>query len=50
MEYRENEKCAAGLKAFIEDTELQKKIEENIKDSDFSNSDEFKKIVEITEG
>lgn len=46
----ENEKCAAGLKAFIEDTELQKKIEENIKNSDFSNSDEFKKIVEITEG
>ena len=46
----ENEKCAAGLKAFIEDTELQKKIEENIKNSDFSNSDEFKKLVEITEG
>ncbi|MEE0981255.1 MAG: glycosyltransferase, partial [Acutalibacteraceae bacterium] len=46
----ENEKCAEGLKAFIENTELQKKIEENIKISDFSNSDEFKKLVEITEG
>ena len=33
----ENEKCAEGLKAFIKDTELQKKIEENIKNSDFSN-------------
>ena len=45
-----NEKCAEGLKAFIKDKELQKRIEENIKNSDFSNSDEFKKIVEITEG
>lgn len=46
----ENEKCAEGLKAFIKDKELQKRIEENIKNSDFSNSDGFKKIVEITEG
>lgn len=46
----ENEKCAEGLKAFIKDKELQKRIEENIKISDFSNSDGFKKIVEITEG
>ncbi len=46
----ENEKCAEGLKSFIEDKELQKKILENIKNSEFSNSDEFKKIIEITEG
>ena len=46
----ENEKCAEGLKAIIKDKELQKRIEENIKISDFSNSDGFKKIVEITEG
>ena len=45
----ENEKCAEGLKAFIKDKELQKRIEENIKISDFSNSDGFKKIIEILE-
>ncbi len=45
----ENEKCAEGLKAFIEDKELQKKITDNIENSDFSNSNGFIKIVEITE-
>lgn len=45
----ENEKCAAGLKAFIEDKPLQEKITQNIKNSDFSNSDGFKKIIEILE-
>lgn len=45
----ENEKCAEGLKAFIEDKALQEKITQNIKNSDFSNSDGFKKITEILE-
>lgn len=45
----ENEKCAEGLKAFIEDKPLQEKITQNIKNSDFSNSDGFKKIIEILE-
>ena len=45
----ENEKCAEGLRAFISDKPLQEKITQNIKISDFSNSDEFKKIIEILE-
>ena len=45
----DNEKCAEGLKAFIEDKALQEKITQNIKNSDFSNSDGFKKIIEILE-
>ncbi len=45
----ENEDCAEGLKAFIEDKPLQEKITQNIKISDFSNSDGFKKIIEILE-
>ena len=45
----ENEKCAEGLRAFIADEQLQEKIIANIKNSDFSNSDGFKKIIEILE-
>lgn len=45
----ENEKCAEGLSAFIADKQLQEKITQNIKNSDFSNSDGFKKIIEILE-
>lgn len=46
----ENEKCAAGLDAFIKDKELQEKITQNIENSDFSNSGEIKKLIEILEG
>jgi glycosyltransferase involved in cell wall biosynthesis len=45
----ENEKCAAGLADFINNEPLQEKINENIKASDFSHSDGFKKIIEILE-
>ena len=45
----ENEKCAAGLADFINNEPLQEKISENIKASDFSHSDGFKKIIEILE-
>ena len=45
----ENEKCAAALADFIADTQLQNQILENIKNSDFSNADGFKKIIDILE-
>lgn len=45
----ENEKCAAGLADFINNEPLQERINENIKASDFSHSDGFKKIIEILE-
>lgn len=45
----ENEKCAAALADFIADTQLQNQILENIKISDFSNADGFKKLIDILE-
>lgn len=45
----ENEQCADGLRAFIADKDLQSRILQNINNSDFSNSDGFKKIIEILE-
>ena len=45
----ENEKCAAALADFIADTQLQNQIFENIKNSDFSSADGYKKIIDILE-
>ena len=45
----ENEKCAAALADFIADAQLQNQILENIKNSDFSSADEYKKIIDILE-
>lgn len=45
----ENEKCAAALADFIADTQLQNQILENIKNSDFSSADGYKKIIDILE-
>lgn len=44
---QENEACAEGLMSFIRDSELQEKILENVLKSDYSKSDEIKKIIEI---
>lgn len=45
----ENEKCAATLGEFIADTALQKKIVNNVINSDYSKAEGYKKIIEILE-
>ena len=43
----ENQKCAEGLKNFINDKELQQKIIENINHTDFSKSGEIEKLYKL---
>ena len=43
----ENKKCAEGLIHFINDKALQKKILDNIKNTDFSKSGEIEKIYKL---
>ena len=44
---QDNEGCAKGIAAFIENTELQNRILSCVLNSDYSKSDEIKKIYDI---
>lgn len=43
----DNKNCAEALNSFINDKELQKKIIENINSTDFSKTDEIKKLYNL---
>lgn len=43
----ENKQCADGLMQFVKDKGLQEKIIENINNTDFSKSDEIKKLYKL---
>lgn len=43
----DNEECAQGIVNFINNNELQKKIIDNLKQNDYSNADEIKKIYDL---
>lgn len=46
----DNEACADGLADFIRDVELQRRITEYVAQSDYSKSEEIKKLYGIAEG
>lgn len=45
----DNESCAAGIAAVIRDKELQKRLVDNTKENDYTNSGEIDKIYQLME-